>query len=117
MEYDEREVIEETIYKYHSDLLSSRERELGLAFLAKAKAEARQKPHVEERMRERMGNLGDREIDAVVRDGFLAFRRTVVDRILRDHASEIVFNRCPACHRIVRTPWTKQCMWCTHEWR
>ncbi len=44
MEYDERRVIEETIYKYHSKLLTQRERELSLAFLARAKGEAYQKP-------------------------------------------------------------------------
>ena len=26
------------------------------------------------------------------------------DRVVRDHGSELIFNRCPQCRRVVRTP-------------
>lgn len=116
MDYDEREVIEQTVYRYYRHLLTPREYQVALAFHAKAKAQAYQDPEREDRTRAIMGTLGDSEIDAIVTDGFLEFRRAVVDRILRDHGSGISFNRCPACQRIVRTPLAKQCMWCKHDW-
>lgn len=45
------------------------------------------------------------------------FRKRVVERILRDHASEVVLNRCPKCDGLCRTPRAKQCMRCGHSWR
>jgi len=116
MEYDEREMIEWTIYRYYGHLRTPREHELSLAFLAKAKAEGYRNPAVEERMRTRMGNVGDPEIQAVLERGFQAFRCAVADRILREHGSEVTINRCPACQRVVRTPMAKWCMWCKFDW-
>ena len=49
--------------------------------------------------------------------GDLEFRRRVVERILRDHAAEVVLNRCPKCEGLCRTPRAKQCMRCGHSWR
>jgi uncharacterized OB-fold protein len=37
------------------------------------------------------------------------------ERLLREHANEIVINRCPACGRIVATPKARQCLWCGHD--
>jgi hypothetical protein len=40
----------------------------------------------------------------------------VVRRLLQDPATQTLINRCPRCHRIVRTPSAKQCLWCKHDW-
>lgn len=45
------------------------------------------------------------------------FRRRVVERILREHATEVYLNRCPKCDGLCRTPRAKQCMRCGHSWR
>ena len=116
MDYDERTVIEETIFKYHSRFLTSHEHELRGAFQARAKGEAYDDPQVEERMRAQMKSLGDPAIEDELTIGFGEFRRRVTERILREHGSELTFNRCPACARIVKTPSAKQCKWCTHDW-
>lgn len=55
-----------------------------------------------------------REFDKL---GDVEFRRRVVDRILREHAAEVVLNRCPKCDGLCRTPRAKQCMRCGHSWR
>jgi hypothetical protein len=38
------------------------------------------------------------------------------DRILRDHATEVVLKRCPKCGAITRTPKARQCFDCGHDW-
>ncbi len=41
----------------------------------------------------------------------------IQDRIDREYREgTLVVNRCPRCHRIVRTPLAKQCLWCGHDW-
>jgi hypothetical protein len=117
MEHDERRVVEEAIFRYHADFLTSREREMRSAFLVRAKSEAYGARHLEEFIRGQMGTLEDPEIDAMLEEGFLAFRRTVVDRILQTNAMQIAYNRCPACILIVGTPQAKWCKWCKHDWQ
>ena len=42
--------------------------------------------------------------------------REISDRIIRDHGSDIIINRCPKCERLVATPRAKQCKTCGHDW-
>lgn len=37
-------------------------------------------------------------------------------RVISQHRSQIVENRCPACRRIARTPVARQCPWCGCDW-
>ena len=39
-----------------------------------------------------------------------------VNRVIAQHRAEIIENRCPACHRLVRTPVARQCLWCGFDW-
>jgi hypothetical protein len=43
-----------------------------------------------------------------------AFRSAVADRILREHPEAIA--RCTQCSRVLRTPRSRQCRWCGHDW-
>lgn len=45
-----------------------------------------------------------------------AFFEQVCDRILDDHAEDVVVNRCPECGRVVKTPRARLCLWCGHDW-
>jgi hypothetical protein len=45
-----------------------------------------------------------------------AVRRQVVERILREHAADVVLNRCPRCDGLCRTPRARQCFRCNHSW-
>jgi len=38
------------------------------------------------------------------------------ERVLREHHDSIFINRCPRCSRIAKTPLTRQCTWCRHDW-
>lgn len=57
---------------------------------------------------------GDVAIETALAD-MSAFWRSVSDRILQQHAAEVVINRCPACRRLLRTPKARQCFWCGHD--
>ena len=48
--------------------------------------------------------------------GDAEFRRRVVERILREHAAEVVLNHCPKCDGLCRAPRARQCMRCGHSW-
>jgi ribosomal protein L40E len=37
-------------------------------------------------------------------------------RILDKHSDEIVFNYCPRCGALAKTPKARQCRVCHHDW-
>jgi hypothetical protein len=43
-------------------------------------------------------------------------RRRVAERVLRDHADDVVLNRCPRCDGLCRTPQARQCFRCNQSW-
>jgi len=49
-------------------------------------------------------------------DGVAVFWRRVRDRILSDHADQVVLNYCPRCGGLAKTPTAQQCQWCFHDW-
>ncbi len=58
----------------------------------------------------------DPEVLALMADGVEVFLRRVRDRILRDHRDSIIFNYCPRCGRLAKTPKARQCHRCHHDW-
>lgn len=49
-------------------------------------------------------------------DGIEAFCEKTASRILKESGLEIVFNCCPKCYKLTRTPLAKQCPHCFHDW-
>lgn len=43
-------------------------------------------------------------------------REIVATKLLVKYRDEIVFNKCPKCNRIARTPKAKQCRFCHFDW-
>jgi hypothetical protein len=68
-----------------------------------------------ERMRRDWG-AEDAMVRAMLDQGSDKFMDAVRDRILRDHAEDIVVNRCPKCDALTRTPKARQCLSCGHDW-
>jgi len=58
----------------------------------------------------------DPEALSLMTDGLDAFLRRTRDRILRDHADQVVLNYCPKCGGLAKTPMAQQCHWCFHDW-
>ena len=49
-------------------------------------------------------------------DGIDAFTLRTAQRILDQHPDEIVFNYCPRCGALAKTPKARQCRFCYHDW-
>jgi hypothetical protein len=64
----------------------------------------------------RNGLSDDPEILRLVSGGWQAFWKRTAKRILDEQQAEIVFNNCPACGAIARTPKARQCRHCKHDW-
>ncbi len=52
----------------------------------------------------------------LLKDGIEAFRENTARRILADNGEDVVFNNCPKCGKLTRTPRAKQCRFCGHDW-
>jgi hypothetical protein len=59
----------------------------------------------------------DLRVKGLLKNGPEAFLQSLCDRILREHAEQVVVNRCPKCGGLARTPEAKQCPKCFHSWR
>lgn len=52
----------------------------------------------------------------LARNGYDAFVLSTGGRILQDHRDKIIFNYCPRCGALARTPKARQCRFCGHDW-
>jgi hypothetical protein len=58
----------------------------------------------------------DPEVLQLASDGLDAFVVRTAQRILDEHSNEIVFNYCPRCGALAKTPKARQCRLCRHDW-
>jgi hypothetical protein len=78
---------------------------------AQAEARASARPSV---IRDLLSN--DPEVLQLAKDGFDAFAVRTAKRILDEHSDQIVFNCCPRCGALAKTPKARQCRFCRHDW-
>ena len=58
----------------------------------------------------------DDQLTKALKEDPVAFLQEIRDRIIKDHDSDIIINRCPRCNGLVATPKAKQCKHCGHDW-
>ena len=116
VEYDDELQTRHIVIDHHPGLLSRLEWQARDAFISRRYARAYGDEDMERQGRELQGSLGDERIDAILEQGWDVFSRNVTERVLREHAEQVVLNRCPNCSRIPRTPRARQCCWCHHDW-
>ena len=58
----------------------------------------------------------DPEALRLASEGIDAFIVRTAQRILDEHASEVVFNYCPRCGALAKTPKARQCRFCRDDW-
>src|SRR5262245_43561139 len=58
----------------------------------------------------------DPEALSLTGDGVEQLARNVRERILREHADQVVLNTCPKCGGLAATPKAMQCCWCFYDW-
>jgi hypothetical protein len=82
-------------------------------FLEKAENEKSSRS-INENIRKKI--IYNSEIEKLMENGFESFQTKIVNRILENHLSEIIINRCPKCQKLTRTPQAKQCSHCFFDW-
>src|SRR5262249_42833095 len=119
VEYDEESVLLKYLWEHCQHLMTVLERRANRAILARAKAASAERlnsPKIARMLREDWGCAGDAQGNAALAAGEDAFRRRVCQRVLSSRAAQASINRCPRCHRVVRTPKARQCFWCGNDW-
>jgi len=56
------------------------------------------------------------DIKDLLKDGYEAFERNVVKRIMNEMPEKVFLNNCPKCKQLARTPYARQCRHCGHAW-
>lgn len=112
-EYDEDLVLTQYIFKNYSDLFTEVEVRATQALALQEKSAC---ASTGARSLHRVAEERRREAADQLRDGALAFKMRVKDRVLREHPHQIFVVRCPRCSRILRTPRARQCRWCGYSW-
>jgi predicted RNase H-like HicB family nuclease len=106
--------LEDYIWRYGKRLMTDLEQRTDQVGFVRAKTGPGREDQ-ESEMLERLGVTVGPDIELALSAGWKAFRRSVCRRILSERGDEII-NRCPRCHRVVRTPEARQCFWCGHDW-
>ena len=114
IEYDERAVLIEYVWKHCHTYMTNLERHGLKAVHAREKAAAAENERLRRMILEKWGGGADLQVTEALSRGEESFKRAVCDRVLRDHPE--VINRCPNCGRVARTPKARQCRWCLHDW-
>ena len=103
------------IFVYHQHLLTPQEQIARRALNAELKAKNCEGTRMASLLRKHWGT-SDPEVLKLVEKGQDRFMADVVGRILREQYDQIIFNRCPKCHALARTPTAKQCPKCFYSW-
>lgn len=56
------------------------------------------------------------EIKEFLKNGYEEFELNVAVRIMKEIPEKVFLNKCPQCNGLARTPYAKQCRYCTHHW-
>lgn len=114
--YDEKTELTKYILRYFQKYLTKMES----LTLSIASVESKVRTISSARIASRlMGRFSKEELieaEKHLQQGHGEYQNKVTQRILQEHAEEIIVNRCPQCGRIVTTPTAKQCLWCGHDW-
>lgn len=58
----------------------------------------------------------DQEALNLIKRGSENFRLNVAERIIKERGSDLYLNECPNCKKLTRTPQSRQCRFCEHNW-
>ncbi len=125
-DYDDEQALEEYIRRNRHFFLSPFEEQaiqLGIK-REKAKHKIEESGHNPPTWALRALRESEVEIDDAIRDAIgndsnslVTFQEEMFRRIDSAFArGKVRPNRCPVCNRIVKTPASRQCLWCGHDW-
>jgi hypothetical protein len=80
------------------------------------KSKSRGNPKMEKLLKQK-GDLSISETGLeLIKNGSENFRLNVAKRILEERANDLFLNKCPKCEFLARTPQSRQCRNCGHNW-
>lgn len=109
------------VVHFHAELMTDAERKAQRHLFGTMKAtmgrsdEMAQREAQNDKIHSRMLSA-ETSVLNLAKDGYQRFQLTTAARILRDSGDKVLFNFCPACGELARTPTAKQCRYCGHDW-
>jgi len=58
----------------------------------------------------------DQKVLQLLVNGYDNFQIQIAKRILEQNPDKVIFNNCPQCGKLARTPLAKQCRFCGNSW-
>ena len=112
--YDEAKALDEYVMHNFSTLMTDLERRAYT--LAQQREKAKHSSVAAERLPKWTAAAGA-DAEAMSQGEVQVAAARIRQRIQNDSRDgQIVINRCPNCSRIVKTPRSRQCLWCGHDW-
>ena len=114
--YSEDKELTRYIWDYCTDFMTDFEREVGNSVvLSETINESLIKKWIFIKTQEGSKDASDiPEVKEALKDGQMAFRETVMHRIMKENRNTININRCSKCNCVVKTPKARLCLWCGH---
>src|SRR5690606_24790199 len=91
-------------FDHYRHLMTDGETEILTAVAVILKAVQTQNPAARKKLAYARGLVEKPHVKAALDAGYHESRIQIRDRLLEDHADEIVLNRCPQCDALCRTP-------------
>ena len=111
------------VVRYHGHLMTAQERLAhrhltGTANLTHGRTDAAAQREVENSSHPVARDLLSRDLEVLrlASEGIDAFMLRTAQRIIDEHGNQIVFNHCPRCGALAKTPKARQCRFCRHDW-
>src|SRR5262249_33724063 len=114
-EYDDEAEVTRFVWDHYQRLMTAFERRVGAAIIGRLMA-ASASGAMAAGILEKLGEVGEPEIEAALAEGLESYRRRIARRLLQERGPELNLNRCPRCNCVTRTPKARQCFWCSHDW-
>jgi hypothetical protein len=116
-DYDDERAVHSYFGQFWDWYMTAFEMSCYLLGMRRAKAEADPDDEWSERVLAEWEKITNAEERAALAQGFYSYRERIRRRILDEFRAGVLrVNRCPQCHRVVRTPAARQCFWCGHDW-
>lgn len=112
---DERRAVARYVVTHCSSWLTLSERMAYRHILGESKIEATKSDPMRQMLR-KVFQTDDCGVRALLVDGEQAFFDRVVLRVIREAGDRIVWNLCPKCGSLARTPRACLCPICSHTW-
>jgi hypothetical protein len=112
---DERRATARYVMNHYASLLTLEEKMAYKHIVGAKKVDATESASMRQMLR-KVFQTDDSGVRALLADGEEAFFDRVVLRVIREAGDRIVWNLCPKCGALARTPRACLCPVCSHTW-